>query len=188
VDLPISAAELRARAEAAAPQTAAASVWRALAPGWLGASGFSGLAGLVGAILVAAALVLPLRWLGAEDDLYAGLARLLKAGEATDPALRMARLGALRAREARLARLRRLAAWGVPGAVGLQAGHGLLGLAAALLATFTTMAIWRRGGLLPDSLTAASTGAFVLSAAALCGALGYGALLAGSLARLGRRR
>jgi len=189
VDVPITAEELRARAATLAPPPPAVpSLSRGLAPGRLGGSRLGAAACLLGAILLGAALVLPLRWLGAGDDLYAGLARLLKTGEATDPALRMARLAALRAREARLARLRRLAAWGVPGAAGLQAGRGLLGLAAALLAAVAVTAAWRRGGLLPDPLGAAETGAFVMGAAALVGALGYAALLGGGLVLIGRRR
>jgi hypothetical protein len=100
----------------------------------------------------------------------------------------MARLAALRAREARLARLRRVFAFLVPGAAALQAGRGLLGLVASCLAAFTVIAAWRRGGLLPEPLAAARTGAFVMSAAALLGALGYLALLAGGLALRARRR
>jgi hypothetical protein len=98
----------------------------------------------------------------------------------------MARLGELRARDARLARLRRAAAWAVPGAAGLQAGYGWLGLLAALLAASAGVALRARGGLVPDPLSAAGCGAFVFGGAALLAALAYAGVLSVSLSLLRR--
>ena len=185
VDVAVSAATLRARGARSA--SGGASLARRFAPGLLGASWLGGLAGLGVALLAGAAAALPVRRLGAGDDLYSGIARLLQGREETDPALRMQRLGALRAREARLARLRRAAAWLVPGAAALQAGKGLLGLVAALLAATAWAALRARGGLVPDPLTAGRTAALLFGALALLAALACAGSQALSLALLRRR-
>jgi hypothetical protein len=185
VDIAVSTRALRARA-ASAPGGPSALA-RRFAPGRLGASWLGGLAGVGLAALVGLLASLPARRLGAGDDLYAGIARLLQGREATDPSLRMARLAELRARDARLARLRRAAAWAVPGAAGLQAGHAWLGLLAAVLAASAGVAFGARGGLVPDPLAAAESGAFLFGAAALLTALAYAGVLVLSLSLLRRR-
>jgi len=187
VDVAVSAATLlgRGRERVAASGSALA---RRFAPGWLGASWLGGCAGLALALVAGVAAAVPVRRLGAGDDLYSGIARLLQGREETDPALRMQRLGALRAREARLARLRRAAAWLVPGAAALQAGKGLLGLVAALCAAAAWAALRARGGLVPDPFTAARTGALLFGATALLAALACAGSQALSLVLLRRRR
>jgi tetratricopeptide (TPR) repeat protein len=186
VDVAVSASTLRARApEAASGATALA---RRFAPGWLGASWLGGLAGLGIAVLAGAAAAVPVRRLGAGDDLYSGIVQLLRGREATDPSLRMKRLGALRNREARLARLRLGAAWVVPGAAAFQAGKALLGLVAALLAASVWAALRARGGLLPDPLTAGNTAALLFGGIAGLAALALVGSHVLSLALLRRRR
>jgi tetratricopeptide (TPR) repeat protein len=185
VDVPISAAELRARTpeEPRSPSALA----RLFAPGRLGGSWHGGLAGLAAAALGGLLTWLPLRRLTAGEDLYAGIARLLQGGDTTNPSLRLARLADLRARGARLARLRRLAAWLVPGAAALQGGQATLALASVLLAS-AAVAAWRaRGGLVPDPLAAGDTAAFVFGASAFAALLAYLGALALSLALLRRK-
>jgi tetratricopeptide (TPR) repeat protein len=185
VDVPISAAELRARAH---PRVAARSAFSVrLAPGVLGATSVGGFAGIAAAIGVGLLLGLVTRSRAPGEDVYAGIARLLQRNKAMDPSARMARLASLRVREARMVRLRRVAAWVVPGAAGLQAGHGFLGLVAGLLATLCVVAWRARSGLLPDPLAAAETASFAFGLAAALAALGYVAALLASLALLRRR-
>jgi hypothetical protein len=185
VDVPISAAELRLRA-AAAP-AAPSPLARGVAPGRLGRSFEAGLAGLGAAAGLAALLALPLRRLAAGEDLYAGIASVLQGGETTDPALRMARLADLRARSARMARVRRAAAWAVPGAAALQAGHAPLGLVAVLLVSLAWVSLRAAAGVLPDALAAGRTGAGALGAVAAFALLAYAGVLALSLALAKRR-
>ena len=185
VDVPVSAAELRARASVR--MASRSSFSRRLAPGWLGASPAAGLAGLALAVAAGVALGLVTRSRGPGDDVYAGIARLLQRNKAMDPSARMARLAALRVREARLARLRRVAAWTVPGAAAIQAGNGLFGLATFLLAACAVIAWGARPGLLPDPLAAEATASFAFSTVAVLAAAGYGAALFASLALLRRR-
>lgn len=185
VDVPISAAALRSRGARATPAPSALA--RRFAPGRLGASIGAGFAGLAGAALCGLLAWIPLRRLAAGEDLYAGIARLLQGGEATNPSLRLARLADLRARGARLARLRRLAAWLVPGAAALQAGQAALAFGCVLLATSAAASLHARRGLLPDPLAAGRSVGLVFGAAALAALLAYAGALALSLARLRRR-
>jgi hypothetical protein len=158
-----------------------------LAPGWLGRSSLGGIVGIAIAVAGGALLGLATRSRGAGEDVYAGIARLLQRNKVMDPSTRMARLASLRLREARMVRLRRVAALLVPGAAGLQAGHGLVGLVAAALATFGVIAWRARPGLLPDPLAASETAAFAFGLAAALAGIGYVAALAASLALLRRR-
>jgi hypothetical protein len=88
----------------------------------------------------------------------------------------VARLSALRARQAKLDRLRRAGALAIPGAAGLQAGHGLLGLAAVVLAACAVVFAGARAGVVPDPFAAGVAGTLAFGAAAVAAALGYAAV------------
>jgi tetratricopeptide (TPR) repeat protein len=188
VDVTVAADELRERVT---PRAGGRSAFSAqIAPGFLGAGPVGAGAGL--AVAIVAGLLLgflsPTRAGG--EDVFAGIARLLQRNKVMDPSARMARLAALRLREARLARLRGVAVWVVPGAAGLSAGHGLLGLAATGLAAIAWVAWRARAGLLPDPLAAAQTASFAFAFVAALAAAGYAAALFASvlLARRGGGR
>jgi tetratricopeptide (TPR) repeat protein len=177
LDLPLEAASVQALPiDAVTSARLAADLRRPFAPGRIGG-------GLVPAALVFGVLglaaLLAGTWLralpsaSADEDLYAGIARVLQGREATDPSLRRARLTALRDRRARHDRVARVVALLVPGAAGALGRHPLLGLLAS--ASFAVaLATWAaRPGVVADPVAAGATGALVFGATAVLAAVLY---------------
>jgi hypothetical protein len=160
--LPLTAAELKERLtdHDATPHLAEA-LRRPLAPGRLGAGRGDALLALGAALAAGLLLGAALRRIaGPDEDLYAGIARLLQT-RGGDSTTRMAQIEELRARQARNERFERAAAWLVPGAAGLSGGRPLLGfLGVALFASAVSLWIFRHGavadplalGVLPAAL------------------------------------
>ncbi len=176
LDLPLEEAASRDTGTGAAAARLAGDLRRPLAPGRLG----SGLpmaallfAGLGLAAVVAGIQLRSLASASGDDDLYAGIARVLQGREATDPSLRRARLTALRDRRARHDRVARVFALLVPGAAGTLGRHPLLGLVASASFAVALAGYQARAGVVPDPLAAGATGALVFGTTAVLAAILY---------------
>ena len=190
LDVPLEAARVRSTpADAAATARVAQGLRRPLAPGRIG-GGLLPAALVFGVLGIAAFLIgIQLRTLpsaSADEDLYAGIARVLQGREATDPSLRRARLSALRDRRARHDRVARVVALLVPGAAGTLGRHPLLGLLASASFAVAVVGAAARPGVVPDSLAAGETGALVFGAMAVLAGFLY--LAATAVALLLRER
>jgi len=173
--LPLTADAVKARHDQAAvvPYLANA-LRRPLAPGRIGASPTDAWLAFAAALAAGLAVGAALRRLaGPDEDLYAGIARLLQM-RGGDSMARMAQIEELRARQARLERLATFAGWAVPGAAGLAADRPLLaGLGVTLFASGVSLFVHRHGavadplvlGALPAALL--GVGLAVLAAAYL---------------------
>jgi hypothetical protein len=173
--LPLTADAVKERlGDHAATPYLASALRRPLAPGRLGASRADAVVALGLALAAGLLLGAALRRIaGPDEDLYAGIARLLQA-RGGDSMARMAQIEELRARQARIERLSTLAAWLVPGAAGLTGGRPLLGfLGVAWFASGASLWAHRHGavadplalGALPAALVA--VGLVLLGAAYL---------------------
>lgn len=91
------------------------------------------------------------RLAGPEEDLYAGIARLLQArgGDAVE---RMAQLEELRLQQHRVERVAGVLTWLVPGAAGMVADRPLLSLLSVSLFAAGGSVYLHRGGAVPDPL------------------------------------
>jgi tetratricopeptide (TPR) repeat protein len=175
--LPLPAGDVLARLQGPEASAALAQQWRrALAPGVMGESRGDAVVALWLAAAVGLLLGVALRKLaGPEEDLYLGIARLLKGGG--DSHERMAQLQELRRRQRRIDRAAGVIAWIVPGAAGLLARRPLLAwLSVALFASAVSLWLHRHGAV-PDPLAlGALPSVLVLAAVTLLG-LGYLVLL-----------
>jgi len=181
VDVPMPAPVVADRLEdPGAAHALAASQRRFVAPGLSGRSALC--SGLAAALAVALGLVLRalLPGSGEEDDLYAGIARLLQGG-AADSSERMRRLAVLRARQARRERVRRGIAFVVPGAAGVSGGHPVLGMLAASCFAAGVAAWSVRGGIALDPLVLGALTPMLLPAALLVTGLLYALVTAVAL-------
>jgi tetratricopeptide (TPR) repeat protein len=145
--LPLEAEAVLGRIDGGpATPTLAAAYRRPLAPGRLGRSSRDatlalGLAALLGLGLGA----LLARLAGPDEDLYAGIARLLQT-RGGDSMARMAQIEELRARQTRLERIATVAALFVPGAAGMVARRPLLAAAGVgLFACAASLFVYREG-------------------------------------------
>jgi tetratricopeptide (TPR) repeat protein len=173
--LPLSADAVKRVGDDAVVPYLASVLRRPLAPGTIGESRADAVLAL--AVAVASGLLLGAalhRMAGPDEDLYAGIARLLQM-RGGDSMARMAQIEELRARQARLERLATLAGWLVPGAAGLAGERPLLAwLGVALFASGVSLFVYRHGaiadplalGALPDAVVgvgiAALAGAYLL--------------------------
>jgi tetratricopeptide (TPR) repeat protein len=116
------------------------------------------------------------RWVGPEEDLYVGIARLLqtKGGDSME---RMEKLQELRRRQRRAERAASALAWLVPGAAGIVAKRPLLALLA--VASFAGAAsFWlHRDGAVPDPLALGVLPVVGMAAATATAAFAYLVLL-----------
>jgi len=151
--LPLEAETALDRFDASPATPVLAAAYRQpLAPGRFGASARSALLWLGVAALVGLGLgALLYRLAGPDEDLYAGIARLLQA-RGGDSMARMAQIEELRARQARLERLATLAALVIPGAAGMVARRPLLAALAVLLFAGATSLVVYRDGAVADPL------------------------------------
>jgi tetratricopeptide (TPR) repeat protein len=170
--LPLRAAALKERlTDHTATPYLASALRRPLAPGSLGASRAEAVVALAVALASGLLLGAALRRIaGPDEDLYAGIARLLQT-RGGDSMARMAQIEELRARQARNERLATLAAWLVPGAAGLTGGRPLLGfLGVALFASGASLWIHRHGAVADPLALGALPAALVGVGLALLGA------------------
>ncbi len=91
------------------------------------------------------------RMAGPEEDLYAGIARLLQA-RGGDSVERMAQLEELRLRQRRMGRLAGVLSWLVPGAAGMLADRPLLSLLSVSVFASGAALYTHRAGAVPDPL------------------------------------
>jgi tetratricopeptide (TPR) repeat protein len=160
--LPLEADAVLGRIDgSSATPTLAAAYRQPVAPGRMGKSARD--AGL--ALGLSALLGLGFGWLlarlaGPDEDLYAGIARLLQT-RGGDSMARMAQIEELRSRQARLERFATVAALLVPGAAGMVARQPLLGAAGVgIFACAASLFVYREGavadplalGMLPAAL------------------------------------
>ena len=130
----------------------AAALRRPLAPGTIGASRADAVFALAVAIGCGLTFGVALRRIaGPDEDLYAGIARLLQM-RGGDSMARMAQIEELRARQQRLERLAPLASWLVPGAAGFVADRPLLAALGVTLFASAASLFWYRDGAVADPL------------------------------------
>ncbi len=111
---------------------------------------------------------------------------LFRHPEATDRAMRAARVNALRYREQRVARVRLALSVLLPGVAGALARRPLASFAGALSAAVAILAIHYRNGVTPDPLVAGAAAPFAFGSLAALASLAYAASVALSLAARSR--
>lgn len=106
--------------------------------------------------------------------------RLFRNSGSTDPAMRVARIGALRRRQVRLDRAAAVVGLLVPGAAGIAARRPDLAFVGALVGTWAVLAFVGRDGLVPEPMVLGPVGPAVVLATACAAGLGHlGLALAG---------
>jgi len=173
VDVPLPASALAARLQdPVAAGRLADSLRLSVAPGLSGRSPLYSAISVLLAVALGLGLGAALPGARVEDDLYAGIARILQGG-ATDSSERMRRLAQLRARQARRQNVQSLIALVVPGAAGVIAGRPLLGVL-AVTCFAAGAALWNvRGGVVPDPVVLGALPMLLLPAVLLALALLY---------------
>jgi tetratricopeptide (TPR) repeat protein len=185
-DLPVEVGLIRARLEdPAAARQAASALRRQFAPGWLGTSPAHSAVGVALAALLGWGVALALRKLteGREGgSLHAGVARLLRGSEATDPFLRMVRLAALRERQARIDKMKFALSVLVPGAAGVFSRQPILGLLGSMLFASALVSWWLRDGLVVDPVSVGAGASLLFSTVAVASGAAYAAVIAVAIA------
>ncbi len=185
-DLPVEAGMIRARLEdPAAARQAASALRRHFAPGWLGTSPAHSAVGVALAALLGWGVALALRKLtgGREGGgLHAGVARLLKGREATDPFLRMVRLAALRERQVRIDKMKFALSVLVPGAAGVLSRQPILGLLGSMLFASALVSWWLRGGVVIDPVSVGAGASLLFGSVAVASGAAYAAATAVAIA------
>jgi len=103
-----------------------------------------------------------------------GCMRLFHQSETTDRDLRLARINELRSREERVERIKVAASFLVPGAAGLVAKQPLRCLLGSIFAAIAAVALYWRGGVVPDPLVAGAAAPFASVCIAALAMLAYG--------------
>jgi len=191
-DLPLPLSEVRMRlVSASRGERFGRALSGKIAPGWLGSSWMHAAGGLLAAMLLGAlaggrydhssrcarcGVRICARCDGTvwNSDTCEGCHVLFHRPEATDAALRMARLTALRTREVRIARLSLLASLFVPGVSGLLARRPDLAFVGLLFAAWAAVAVVWRHGVVPDPLAVGAAGPLTF---ALTGAIAFSGYL-----------
>ena len=168
-----------------AARRAASMLRRRFAPGWLGEGPVQGAVGLALVVALGAGIAAVLERMGKDglrDELYNGIAQLLKGKEASDPFLRMVRLTELRQRQARVAKIKLAVSLVVPGTAGVLFRRPLLGLMASMLFALALSSWWARDGVVTDPLALGAGASLIFGAAAVASAAAYFAVLAVTIA------
>jgi tetratricopeptide (TPR) repeat protein len=185
-DLPVEAGMIRARLEdPAAARQAASALRRHFAPGWLGTSPAHSAVGVALAALLGWGVALALRKLtgGREGGgLHAGVARLLKGREATDPFLRMVRLAALRERQARIDKMKFALSVLLPGAAGVLSRQPILGLLGSMLFASALVSWWLRDGVVVDPVAVGAGASLLFGSVVVASGAAYAAVIAVAIA------
>jgi len=111
-----------------------------------------------------------------------GCTRLFQQSETTDRDLRLARINELRSRDERLERFKVAASFLVPGAAGLLANQPLRCLLGSVFAAIAVLALYWRGGVVPDPLVAGAAAHFASLCIATLAILAYAVLVLWSIA------
>ena len=160
--LPADAVLARLDDESAATPYLASALRRPHAPGAIGASPADALVAFAIALVSGLGLGALLRKVaGPDEDLYAGIARLLQA-RGGDSMARMAQIEELRAQQVRFERFATFASWLVPGAAGMVGDRPpLAALGVALFATGVSLWLHRAGAVADPLVLGALPGALV---------------------------